>query len=134
MGDNIRGSILFVDNDRCSGETMSTLLEVAGYQAIVNRNISEAFQYARSQYFDLILLGWHLGDGTGVDLCRAIRQHDEKTPILFYADISAPQEIRKALEAGAQGYFIKPVDIGNLLQMIETQIKGSAGEEQLPSA
>ena len=121
MGDKIKGRILFVANDVDSCETLSTLLKIAGYQTTFALNISETFQYVRNQDFDLILLSLYRGEGTGMDLCRLIRAENDQIPIFFYTDISGARESTKALEAGAQGYFIKPVDIGNLLQSLENQ-------------
>jgi DNA-binding response OmpR family regulator len=133
MNDNRKGKILFVDNDPDTCETMSTMLGRAGYQVVVAGGMPEGFRYAQKQYFDLILLNLCLEEGTGVDLCRWIRRIDEETPIFFYTSIDNPQEIKTALEAGAQGYFIKPVDIGNLLDGIDSRVKGSQQVVERPS-
>jgi DNA-binding response OmpR family regulator len=118
MKGDIKGKILFVDNDINSCEIMRSLLEIAGYQ-VITANILEVFQYARSQYFDFIVLGLYPEDGTAIDLCQWIRYYDQQIPIFFYTDATCTKESKKALEAGAQGYFIKPIDIGNLLQVIK---------------
>jgi DNA-binding response OmpR family regulator len=101
---------------------MQTAIDRASYQTIAVTNISEGFQHAKTRNFDLILLDWYMADGTGIDLCKWIRGIDEKTPIFFYTGVALPQELKKAMEAGAQGYFIKPVDIEMLIQTIDKQI------------
>lgn len=122
MGNKIKGRILLVDDDIDSCETLSTLLGVAGYQTAVAGNTSEAIPCIRNQLFDLILLSLYVGDDTSMDLCRWIRAENNQIPIFFYTDISGARESKNALQAGAQGYFIKPVDIGKLLQAIENQV------------
>jgi DNA-binding response OmpR family regulator len=125
MTDNPKGNILFVDGDPDTCDMMCILLERAGYQTVAVTSISEGFQHVENRKFDFILLDWYLTDGTGLDLCRWIRDIDEITPIFFYTGVAFPQELRKAIEAGAQGYFIKPVDIKMLVDTIDQQVIGS---------
>jgi DNA-binding response OmpR family regulator len=126
----IKGQILFVDEDPDTCDLVSTLLYRAGYQTVTASSVTEGQQHAKTKTFDFILLDWFLKDGTGIDLCRWIRGIDEETPIFFYTGVSFPQELKKALDAGAQGYFIKPVEIDGLLLTIEKEIHYSKGREE----
>lgn len=122
MNEGSKGEILFMDNDLDTREMAKTVLEIAGYDTVVASSRKEGLQSLRREEFDFILLDWHLEDGTGIDLCRWVRCLDKQTPIFFYTGVAYPKQLEKALEAGAQGYFVKPVDIGLLLQTIETQL------------
>jgi DNA-binding response OmpR family regulator len=122
MTELTKGKILFVDEDPDTRELMVILLERAGYRIVTVDSIAEGLQHAETRDFDLILLDWFLKDGTGIDLCRWIRGIDKETPIFFYTGVAYPHELKKAMEAGAQGYFIKPVDIDGLLQTLERQV------------
>ena len=62
---------------------------------------------------------------SGVELTLRIRQFNKSTPILFYSGAAAQEEQRSALEAGAQGYLIKPVGIEELVERIERLIAES---------
>jgi two-component system, NtrC family, response regulator AtoC len=129
----IKGQILFVDEDTDTCDLMCTLLERAGYLTVTASSVTEGLQQAKTRTFDLILLDWFLEDGTGIDLCKGIRGIDAMTPIFFYTGVSFPQELKKALDAGAQGYFIKPVEIEGLLRTIEHQIQVSkVGDNAMP--
>jgi two-component system, OmpR family, manganese sensing response regulator len=123
MTKDYKGHILFVDEDRDTCELMEIILGRAGYRIISVCSIAEGKQQAQTRDFDLILLDWFLEDGTGIDLCKWIRSNDERTPIFFYTGMTYPQELQQAIEAGAQGYFIKPVEVDNLLRTIEQQIE-----------
>lgn len=131
--DNVKKKILIVDKDRQACEMMSHLLGIAGYQARVVTNISVAFQYSQSQYFDLFLIGWDLEDGTGIELCKWIRCYNEETPILFFTDSSGSEDLTNVLAAGAQGYFIKPTEIGDLLLTINTEVNAIQRHTELTS-
>ena len=45
---------------------ITLLLGQAGYEVIVATNIAEGLTLARKERFDLILLDWFFGDGTGL--------------------------------------------------------------------
>jgi DNA-binding response OmpR family regulator len=130
MNNEIKGQILFVDEDTDTCDLMYTLLERAGYHTVTASSVTEGLQHAETKAFDLILLDWFLKDGTGIDLCKWIRGIDEVTPIFFYTGVAFPHELKKALDAGAQGYFIKPVEIDGLLRTIEQQIHCPRGCEK----
>jgi DNA-binding response OmpR family regulator len=114
--------ILFLDDDGDTCEMISLILGQAGYEVVIGRSVTEGLQWVRRKSFDMILTDWHFDDGTGVELCRAVRQSDGRTPIFFYTGEVQDQHIQSALQAGAQGFFIKPVDMEILLKTISSQI------------
>jgi DNA-binding response OmpR family regulator len=119
---SVKGRILFLDDNDDTCELLDLVLSQAGYEIVIGHSIAEGLQLSRSKSFDMILLDWYFTDGTGIDLCRAIRKSDGHTPIFFYTGVAQEQYIRSALEAGAQGCFIKPVEIETLLQTISSQV------------
>jgi DNA-binding response OmpR family regulator len=82
------------------------------------RNFDEGLLAARSGYFDLYILDNLLPDGSGVGLCRAIREFDPHTPILFYSAAANERDLEDALRAGAQDYLVKPVIPEELRQAV----------------
>ncbi|HKQ08408.1 MAG TPA: response regulator [Blastocatellia bacterium] len=117
-----KGRILFIDDDDDTCEMVKVVLNQAGYEVNAGRSVAEGLLLVRKKKFDLILMDWYFSDGTGIELCRAVRQSDARTPIFFYTGMSQEQQIQAALEAGAQGCFIKPVEIETLLNTIAAQI------------
>ena len=74
----------------------------------------------------IYLDNWLL-DRSGVELCRAIREFDPHTPILFYSAAAYAHDIREAISAGAQRYLVKPVIPDELRQAV-TQLISVARE------
>jgi two-component system response regulator AtoC len=121
MGDK-KGRVLFLDNDVDTCDMMRAVLDSAGYEAITAMTVTEGLKLVKADHFDLILLDWYLEDGTGLDLCQMIRAFNSKVPIFFYTGISNESYLKRIGEAGAQGYFIKPVDLSDLLTTLSLQI------------
>jgi DNA-binding response OmpR family regulator len=121
MGDK-KGRVLFLDNDADTCEMMRAVLASAGYEAVTAMTMTEGLKLARADNFDLILLDWYFEDGIGLDLCQTIRTFNSRVPIFFYTGISNESYLKRIGEAGAQGYFIKPVNVGELLTTLSLQI------------
>lgn len=123
-----KGRILFIDDDEDTCEMMGILLGMEGYEALSASSVSEGLRLVRAESFDLILLDWHLEDGTGVDLCRMIRAFDGEIPIFFYTGVAYEPELKKALKAGAQGCFVKPVNVTDLMRTVSRYSGGKDAE------
>src|ERR1051326_706641 len=91
--------VLCVDDntDTCAlvKETMK------GWDVAAEHSSTEGLGRAAAEAFDLILLDYHLPDGTGLDLCRQIRLFDVSTPILLVT-VTHSIEHDEVLVAGAQ--------------------------------
>jgi DNA-binding response OmpR family regulator len=119
---SVKGRILFLDDNDDTCELLDLVLGQAGYEVVIGRSITEGMQLIRGKPFDMILLDWYFTDGTGLELCRAIRESDGQTPIFFYTGVAQEKYIRSAMQAGAQGCFIKPVEMETLLRTISDEI------------
>jgi DNA-binding response OmpR family regulator len=113
--------ILCVDDHKDTCELLEVLL--SDYKVVTAGTYAEALEKAKTEQIDLYLLDNWLPDGSGIELCEQIRKIHPTTPILFYSAAALESDRKEALEAGANGYLVKPVDIGNLLFVITGLIK-----------
>jgi DNA-binding response OmpR family regulator len=102
-----RKSILLVEDHEDARELAAVTLEE--YTLICASNFDEGLRSAQREDFDLYILDAWLPDKSGVELCRAIREFDTHTPILFYSAAAYERDIEEALRAGAQDYIVKPI-------------------------
>jgi len=109
-----KGRILIVEDHLDTCELMITFLEQSSYEVWPACTVADGARLARSQRFDLYLLDNRLPDGTGVELCRQIRQLHPRTPILFFSALVSEGERQRALRAGAQSFVKKPSDLTDL--------------------
>jgi DNA-binding response OmpR family regulator len=108
--------ILFVEDHKETREIAAFNLEE--YTLIFACDFDEGLRLARCGYFDLYILDNWLPDKSGVELCRAIREFDPDTPILFYSAAAYARDIEEALRARAQAYLVKPFIPDELRQTV----------------
>jgi len=115
--------VLYIEDHEDTRELVTLVLEQRSYEVVTGATIETGLVLARSQHFDLYLLDSWLPDGSGLDLCRRIREFDKATPILFYS--AAAYEIDKdlALRSGAQAYLIKPSQPSELCNLVVSLIE-----------
>jgi len=117
--------VLYIEDHEDTRELVTLVLEQRSYEVVTGATIETGLVLARSQHFDLYLLDSWLPDGSGLDLCRRIREFDKATPILFYS--AAAYEIDKdlALRSGAQAYLIKPSQPSELCNLVVSLIESN---------
>ena len=91
------------------------------------------------QRFDFLILDWMLPGKSGVDLCREVRLHErgDEMFILLVTARGDTEDMQRALEAGANDYLAKPLDLGLLnvrLSVAERQIRDLAERNQARAA
>ena len=71
--------------------------------------------------FDFILLDVRMNVIDGHELLAAIRRRPELTrlPILMFSNSDRRADIERARELGADSYFVKPVDINVLTELLK---------------
>ena len=110
----VKKRVLCVDGDDDNCFTEAALLRAARYDVETANGIADALKIARRERFDLYLVAYRQQDGTGLELCRRLREFDVNTPILFFSAWVYESDRRAALEAGATIFLIKPDDIARL--------------------
>lgn len=75
-----------------------------------SQTIKEAKKILKQQVFDLLIFDINLPDGSGLELCREIRQ-GTKTPIALLTARDMELDIVAGLECGADDYITKPFSL-----------------------
>lgn len=123
MRDTKAPRVLYIEDHEDTRELVTLVLEQRSYEVVTGSTIKSGVALAGSQEFDLYILDSWLPDGSGLELCKQIRQFDKATPIVFYS--AAAYEIDKdlAIKSGAQAYLIKPSQPSELCKLVTTLIE-----------
>src|ERR1043166_4789154 len=115
--------VLYIEDHEDTRELVTLVLEQRSFEVVTGSTIQSGIALAASQDFDLYLLDSWLPDGSGLDLCRQIREFDKATPILFYSAAAYEIDRDQALNSGAQAYLIKPSQPSDLCQLVKSLIE-----------
>lgn len=110
--------VLYIEDHEDTRELVTLVLEQRCFEVVTGSTIATGVELAGSQDFDLYLLDSWLPDGSGLDLCRQIREFDKVTPIVFYSAAAYEIDRDLALKSGAQAYLTKPSQPSELCRVV----------------
>lgn len=79
-------------------------------------------EFIKDNEAELILLDINLGDGTGFNICKEIRQ-SSNIPILFISARQSDEDILVALNIGGDDYIKKPYTLSVLLAKVQVTLR-----------
>jgi len=117
--------ILFVEDDEAFFNIFSVPLKMKGYDLVHVADGNTAMEKVISEKPDLILLDIILPGTSGLDILKEIKENIEtkNTKVVMLTNFGSDENINKAMEYGADDYFMKynvvpselPKKIGSLL-------------------
>jgi two-component system OmpR family response regulator len=110
--------ILYTEDDADTRELVSYVLARNNYRVMLAENNDSALLLARSSQFDLYMIDNWMPGGSGIDLCKKLREFDSHTPILFYSGAAHDRDKQEALSSGAQAYLTKPAGNDELIEEV----------------
>jgi CheY-like chemotaxis protein len=117
---NGTATILIAEDHLDSRDAMRALLEAFGYRVLEAVNGRQAVDLAMKTSPDLILMDVMMPELDGFDATRELRRHGSTAgiPIIAVTAMEGAQHL--ALQAGANAYVRKPVDIRGLVATVHT--------------
>ena len=80
------------------------------------------YEFLEENTVDLILLDINLGDGTGFEVCKKLRE-EMQFPILFVSARQSDDDVLIALSVGGDDYVKKPYSLSVLLAKVKVNLK-----------
>jgi len=123
--------ILVVDDDAPTRRLLSAALSLENlYEVLTARNGAEALALIQSSPgFDLLLTDLALPQMSGTELASRIRQSGSQMPVIVLTSMLTDRSIAAALEAGADDYLQKPVDLRKLRAAVADLVDLYRGKE-----
>jgi two-component system, cell cycle response regulator DivK len=133
-----KGRILIVEDNMDNYELVRLVLERAGYDVFLAVNGRDGVDAARAQKPDLILMDLGLPEMDGWNATEKLKSDEETRSIPLYALTAhtLPQERKRAMSAGCDGYVAKPIQMKGFLDMVEEALlverikKGQSNPDQ----
>lgn len=101
---------LIVDDSDIIRKVARRILETLNLEVSEAESGQAGIERCQSQLPDAILLDWLMPDMTGIDFLGALRvaAHDSQPYILYCTTENDPEDIARALSAGAHDVLLKP--------------------------
>ncbi len=113
---------IIIDDEKLLADSTAEYFNMFGVTTAVVYTAEECRTFLRENAADLLLLDINLGDDSGFQLCKELR---EKTtiPILFISARTSDDDQIIALNIGGDDYIQKPYSLGVLLAKVKAVLK-----------
>lgn len=113
-------TILLVDDNQDAAITLGNVLEISGYQVVIEHSAKAALQRVQTYSPSVCLLDIGLPDMDGTHLAQELRQRPETASALMIAITGYGQDSdrNKSFLAGFNHHLVKPVDLQHLLRIL----------------
>jgi class 3 adenylate cyclase len=128
-----RGFVLVVDDEEQNRSLLRDPLEARGYEIAEAENGLQALQKVAGRPPDVILLDLMMPKMDGFEVCRRLKK-DSKTahiPILIVTALSERKERLMGIEAGANDFLNKPIDIQDVILRVGNAVYAKHLHDQL---
>jgi two-component system, OmpR family, alkaline phosphatase synthesis response regulator PhoP len=119
--------ILIVEDELGLVMTLTDRLTSEGYLVEAAHDGETGLARATSETFDLIILDVMLPRRGGLEVCRDLRQHGVRTPIIMLTARGQITDKVVGLKIGADDYVTKPFEMMELLARVEAQLRRASG-------
>ena len=109
--------VLVVDDDGDARRGLEEAVHLLGHRCLTAKDGLEALEIHRSRHADVILSDWKMPRMDGLELCSRIRAADDDAAYTYFilmAGFGDREHFLRGMEAGADDYHTKPVDIREL--------------------
>lgn len=112
--------ILIIDDEIKLTRSIAFALRQSGFDSIESHNGRAGYELAQKEKPDLVLLDVRMPGLSGLDVLPSLRLDLPAVPVIMMSALDATQDAVKAVKLGAVDYLSKPVDMDDLIQLIET--------------
>ncbi|MFZ2627414.1 MAG: response regulator transcription factor [Rugosibacter sp.] len=123
--------ILLVEDDPLLGDGLTAGLRQAGFAVDWVKDGAAADHALKSESFDLAVLDLGLPRLSGMEILRRLRERPAdaggNTPVLVLTARDATDDKVAGLDAGADDYLVKPVDLDELAARVRALTRRAAG-------
>jgi PAS domain S-box-containing protein len=116
------GSVLIVEDNEVNKSMLADFLTYNGFAVSGASNGQEGLALCQSAKPDIVLMDIQIPGVDGLQVIRSIRKLQGKissVPIIAITALAMPEDRQRCLDAGANEYMSKPVDLAGLLDKIK---------------
>lgn len=125
----ISAPLLLVEDDTSVRNTLTTFLDLEGYQVDAVSSTRAAMEKLLSAPYPIVISDIYLDERTGLDVLRAAKEASAECRVILMSARGSMETVMAATRGGAFEYLAKPFELDDLLHAIqkaEAEIEGAA--------
>jgi CheY-like chemotaxis protein len=117
--------VIVIDDDSRNIFALTATLRAKGYECLSFYDAAEAINTLKEVPCDIILIDMMMPEMDGYEAIPKIRQihGKEHTPIIAVTAQAMMGDKEKCIDAGADDYIAKPIDVDRLLSILKEHVK-----------
>ena len=115
-------NVFLLEDDGAIGMALSYSLGSEGYDVTLAKSITEAKDIIKRQTFAIYILDLTLPDGSGYDICKAVKAQGDY-PVIFLTAYDDEANVVMGFDLGADDYIAKPFRLKELLARIKSVLR-----------
>lgn len=123
MGDTPATSILVVDDDEQLLELTAEALRIGGYEVRAFSDPVKAVASFEQSQTDLVFTDLQMPGMGGIDLLRAIKDKNVRTPVIMASAFGTIKNAVQAMKDGAFDFVTKPFEVEHLLELVKRALE-----------
>src|SRR6187551_4133721 len=117
------GMILLVDDDEQLRSVTARVLRRSGFEVSEAGTCEEAKAIMLATTLDLLILDYHLPDGTAFDMLEYVRANDLKASVVVLTGVGTIELAVQAIKRGAEHFLTKPIDHDSLVVLAQRSLE-----------
>lgn len=119
MDDQIKATVLVVDDEASILELVAIILGSRGYHVLKASDAQTALKIVKEQSPDLVLLDYMMPEMDGLTALKYLREEHPDTYVIMFTGKGSEEIAVELMKAGASDYILKPFNNKNLIDRIE---------------
>jgi len=112
--------VLVCEDNRLTQKVLEAALRKKNFEIILAKDGEEGIRYIDENNIDLIITDINMPFNNGLEIVEHVRKkYSHKVPVIIVTNINLDDTRNHARELGANAYFTKPFDPGELLGAID---------------
>jgi two-component system, OmpR family, copper resistance phosphate regulon response regulator CusR len=123
-----RPRILLIEDETKTARAILSGLKTEGFAPAWAETGEDGFFLLSSKPFDAVILDWMLPGRSGLEILKAVRAKDPKTPVLLLTARDALEDRVAGLDSGADDYLVKPFALAELAARLRALLRRSTAD------
>ena len=122
--------ILYAEDEKHLSKVISAILTHNDYEVDSVYDGEEAYNAAKNNEYDVIILDIMMPKMSGTDIVRALRDDGDETPVILLTAKAELEDRINGLDSGADDYIVKPFAAEELLARIRAAVRANRKPEK----